>query len=631
MNSSLPWSTAESFWSPRRSKPNQLRNAAAIGIFLASVLHTQVNAPVLVGQSSLLAPAIDSTGAKVVFGASTRPSGDAADAVDLYLSSGGILQQWPRTTTGITAIALTADASIAAYTSVNRSGNPSREEVHVIAGAGDDRTIAVDTQGCIQPLIACVNCFFSCLRTPHISSDGAKVLYAASRDQPFYVVNTDGTGLTRLPVFSGSLAPSPQRVIGRDGTVVFVSSAISGRGGTPTSPNIFRMNLDGTDIRALTNFTNASSLFLQNATISADGGTVAFESNFDPSAEQPMTSAQIGVVRGDGTGLRRLSAGPDPASSPSISADGSVLAFVQSGQVFLLRTDGKSLPVPLTRFQTSAASDAVLSDDGSHVAFVLGPRNGGRGAIYSVKTDGSELRPLFAPPTINVNGITSAIPGTPPSAGSLVTVYGSNLGPDGIGVPDGFPLPTTLAGISLWMNGAALPLLTVTPWQVNAQVPQDAAAGMADFEVRLADGTRTAVSKIEVRTIAPALFTYAAKGLEPNSFYIATAAFHAMTGLPADAAHPAIAGETLEFYGSGMGATDPPVAAGDKSPSNPLARTIFKPQLSIQFRPASVTFSGLTPGFAGLYQINAVVPEGLPPGSHPVSLGTSVMGSIFVK
>lgn len=55
-----------------------------------------------------------------------------------------------------------------------------------------------------------------------------------------------------------------------------------------------------------------------------------------------------------------------------------------------------------------------------------------------------------------------------------------------------------------------------------------------------------------------------------------------------------------------------PVAAGERAPSNPPARTIFTPQLTIQFRPVSVIFSGLTPGFTGLYQINAVVPPGLP-------------------
>ncbi len=595
------------------------------------MLRAQIGAPILIGQSSLLSPATDSTGAKVLFGAFISPGVDAADAVDLYLSSGGMVQKLPRKTMGITAATLLSDGSAAAYTAVNRSGNPGAEEVHFITATGDDRTIAVDTQGCIQPLLACVNCFFSCLRTPHLSPDGTKVLYAASRDQPFYVANTDGTGITRLPVFSGSLAPAPQRVIARNGTVVFVSSGLVSRVNTPVAPNIFAMNLDGTNIRALTNFASANSLFIQNATISADGGTVVFESNLDPSGAAPISSAQIWLVRGDGAGLRQLSVGPDPATSPAISADGSLLTFIQKGQVFALRTDGRSLPVPLTNFQVSAASDAVLSDDGSRAVFVLGPRNGGRGAIYSVRTDGSDLRALFAPPSINFNGITSAIPGTPPSAGSLVSVYGSNLGPDGITLPDGFPLPSSLAATSLFMNGAPLPLLSVTPWQVNAQLPQNAPAGLADFEVGLADGTRTAVNKTEVRTIAPALFTYSARGEQPNSFYIATAAFHAGAGVPADAAHPASAGETLELYGSGVGATDPPVAAGDKAPSNPLARTVIRPQILIQFRPATVTFSGLAPGFAGLYQINVIVPEGLPPGSHPVGIGTSVMGSIYVK
>ena len=52
--------------------------------------------------------------------------------------------------------------------------------------------------------------------------------------------------------------------------------------------------------------------------------------------------------------------------------------------------------------------------------------------------------------------------------------------------------------------------------------------------------------------------------------------------------------------------------------SAPLART-STPEVLIGGKPAEVTFAGLTPGLAGVYQVNATVPSGLRPGRQTVS------------
>src|ERR1019366_8838584 len=159
--------------------------------------------------------------------------------------------------------------------------------------SGVDRIVAVDTGGCIQPLEAaiCFGCVFTCVNAPHITDDGAKVLYSVSRSQPFYVVNADGTGLAHLPVYSGVLAPAPQRVISQSGLVVFTSSSPSPPApGPPTVgpfvQDVYVMNLDGTNIQDVTKFGNntplpapfstLSLLSPYNATISADGGSIVF-------------------------------------------------------------------------------------------------------------------------------------------------------------------------------------------------------------------------------------------------------------------------------------------------------------------------------------------------------------------
>ena len=53
----------------------------------------------------------------------------------------------------------------------------------------------------------------------------------------------------------------------------------------------------------------------------------------------------------------------------------------------------------------------------------------------------------------------------------------------------------------------------------------------------------------------------------------------------------------------------------------------MNPELTIGEIPAQVAFSGLAPGFAGLYQINAFVPEGAPTG-YEVPLTVSMPNGI---
>ena len=70
---------------------------------------------------------------------------------------------------------------------------------------------------------------------------------------------------------------------------------------------------------------------------------------------------------------------------------------------------------------------------------------------------------------------------------------------------------------------------------------------------------------------------------------------------------PALRGETIVVYCAGLGSVKPPVAPGSPAPT-PAAVTENPVELTIGGKKAQVIFAGLTPGLAGLYQINAVVP-----------------------
>jgi len=89
---------------------------------------------------------------------------------------------------------------------------------------------------------------------------------------------------------------------------------------------------------------------------------------------------------------------------------------------------------------------------------------------------------------------------------------------------------------------------------------------------------------------------------------------------------PASIGETIVIYCTGLGAVSPAVTEGSPAPSTPpLATTINPVSVTVGGRPSQVMFSGLAPGFAGLYQINAVVPTGIATGNE-VPMVVSVAG-----
>ncbi|HUJ19885.1 MAG TPA: hypothetical protein VLX58_00130, partial [Bryobacteraceae bacterium] len=572
----------------------------------------------------------------VAFGSMVGPDGTPENAVDAYLfTAGGSLRRLTsysgRTVTaGVMTLSLSPDGAKLAYTFMLSAGGGT-EEVHLIdLATGADRTLATDTQGCVQPEIICpgINCFFPCVHNPRVASNGS-VVYAVSRQQPFYVISPDGSAVN-LPVYSGWLAPAPQRFVSSDGHVVFTSSAPAGPTFAAAATNVYLMNLDGTDIRNVTGFSNPS-IYSQNAVISADGSTIAFESTYEPSSGGGNQTTRVFVMRSDGSGLRAAASGADSSASPSLSADGSLLAFAQSGQVYLLNTASQNPAAAVTHLRFSTARDPVLSDDGSKIAFTIGPSDGGRGAVYEIASTGGAPAPVFSPVALNNGGVVGVAGTEAPSSGSLVSVYGLNFGDDEMVQAQTLPLPATLGNLSLLVNGRPIPLFSITPWQVSGHLSQSTPAGPATFQVRLTDGTASNKITADVQASAPAVFMYSAPGSQSGTVYWQAAAFHAGTATAADAEHPAAAGERLETYGTGLGQTNPTVAAGVASPASPPARAVVTPSVTIGNQPARVTFAGLVPGLVGVYQINVVVPSGLSSGQQPLVWGQNAGGSIFIR
>ena len=209
-----------------------------------------------------------------------------------------------------------------------------------------------------------------------------------------------------------------------------------------------------------------------------------------------------------------------------------------------------------------------------------------------------------------VNGASFASAGIVP--GEIATIFGSNLtSSSGINLTAGLPLPTAFQNVTVMVNGLPAPLFAVDnvngQQQINFQVPFGVSEPSANIAVVNNTSTGPTIA-VPVVAAHPGVFNYSAGGLAFGSI------LHADFQL-ADSGHPVVAGEIVLIYCTGLGAVSAPPAAG--AAGNGQA-TIAEPIVTIGGANATVSFSGLAPGYVGLYQINAQIPAGLNSGNQPV-------------
>jgi uncharacterized protein (TIGR03437 family) len=152
------------------------------------------------------------------------------------------------------------------------------------------------------------------------------------------------------------------------------------------------------------------------------------------------------------------------------------------------------------------------------------------------------------------------------------------------------------------------PLYYVSEGQVNLQIPWEL-AGQSQVSLAATVNTQTGPQQnVTVVPFAPGIFTTNSQGIGQGA--ILDPSYHLV-----DASNPASAGSFILIFCTGLGAVTNQPPTGSPGPTNPLARTITTPTVTIGGAPANVQFSGLAPGFVGLYQINAEVPAGTATGS----------------
>jgi uncharacterized protein (TIGR03437 family) len=199
-----------------------------------------------------------------------------------------------------------------------------------------------------------------------------------------------------------------------------------------------------------------------------------------------------------------------------------------------------------------------------------------------------------------------------PAQGLLVAIFGSGLA-DGTLVNNSASLPTQLGSTSVSISGVPLPMVFVSDGQVNALIPYELAVNAPHQLIVQRANAISVPAPISIVDNQPGILATAGNGKGQGHVYKINAA---QAQILADAKNPAKAGDVLVIYTVGLGPVNPPLKSGDPAPFDKLEPATGTASLTIGGVQAQVVFAGLTPGFAGLYQINAVMPAGVTPGSQ---------------
>jgi uncharacterized protein (TIGR03437 family) len=237
------------------------------------------------------------------------------------------------------------------------------------------------------------------------------------------------------------------------------------------------------------------------------------------------------------------------------------------------------------------------------------------GTVVMLSTSGLTLLATSYPATSvpQINAVTSAADGRARVApGELISIYGQNMSGASFAASQ-VPLTTGMGNSCIGVNGSPIPLLYVSPGQINAQLPFDA-TGNATLTIHTPAGVSNNFL-LTVEAAAPSIFA-TTSGTEMLGLVVRNTNGQLVT--PTNPIHPK---DAITIYLTGMGQTFPAIPAGAAAPSDPLSRVSLAPSLTIAGMDLAVSYAGLAPGQVGVYQINATVPQSVLTGmSMPLTV-----------
>jgi uncharacterized protein (TIGR03437 family) len=194
----------------------------------------------------------------------------------------------------------------------------------------------------------------------------------------------------------------------------------------------------------------------------------------------------------------------------------------------------------------------------------------------------------------SISAVTNAASyATSYAPGAILSLFGTQLA-NAAEVAPSTPLPLSLAGIAVTVNGIVAPIWYVSPAQINFQMPYEVPPG-TNATLVVNNNGRTASTTLQVAAAAPGIFGTLTNGAR---------------------------GDTLTLYTTGAGLVSPAIADGAAPAASTPAVRLPAPEQSATVTvggvSAPVAFIGNPAGVVGVMQVNFVVPSGVSLGAQPV-------------
>ncbi len=315
-------------------------------------------------------------------------------------------------------------------------------------------------------------------------------------------------------------------------------------------------------------------------------------------------------------------------------ADGSVVASAGFRKITAryntwYRLTLTSQPSSSGSWQTVPAASGGFFPSGTSVAVSFTAADGMRFLGWELDMDGAAnpailvmnsphaLRALVqplppGPPPVHVLNAASNAASVAP--GSIASLFGNDLAESTVSSTSEI-LPQSLGGISLLCAERLLPLLYVSPGQVNFQMASNIEPGRYQLELHR-DGGLVRKAEVTIVRNAPGLF----------------AAFH-RDGSAISEEEPADLGEEVLLYGTGFGPYVVTPLDGIRIPALPADLLVDRLEVRMAGRVVEPAFAGAAPGLVGIALVRVRVPIDLEPGrvlNVTVAVGETESNSVAV-
>ena len=345
------------------------------------------------------------------------------------------------------------------------------------------------------------------------------------------------------------------------------------------------------------------------ATLSADGSTLIYGTYFGGAAALAIDAAGDAYVTANVTNGFPVSPG---ATQQCYNKDPVVAEFSPAGALLGATYFGPQSTEVFAGINVGYAGVGVGVGPNGVVSVSYLNESAGDAVVSRTTINGSAQQSNMCVSPVVQNAASYRSYGTTVAPGELLTLQGAGIGPQtgvsGSAGADGL-LGTSLAGVQVFFDQYAAPLMYVQSGQINLQVPWEVA------------GQSSTIVQVIYNQTKLNSFSLSVQGAAPGIFYAPYPSLAALVvnqdGSINSSSNPANPGDIITFYGTGAGPTNPPGVTGGYAPQNAGTLLALPVTVTIGGINAPVVYAGAAPTLlSGFFQINAQVPQGVTPSAQ---------------